>query len=822
MIPRRAASAGGAVASLLCASALAPLFDGFWWWFGPVLVVTIVSMSVSAVSRALRLPLAAGVLLGMLGAMITVTALCARDTAIAAVVPTRRTVSALHTLLAAGRDDISRLAVPVPQRPGLTVLTVIGVYFVVMAVDFLVVTIRRPTLAGLPLLALFAVPAAVLPHGVGPVPFVLGALGFLLLLLLDGQESVERWGKPITDTGYSSPRNIPGTLGGAIAVCAVVCAVAVPVVLPSPDGSGLVGRGHGGDSTSDGPNSAIVLPPFVSMSQQLHASQTIGLLSVRTATPQYLRLTALEQFDGQRFTLRPLRAVGEARVSNGLPPPNRNARTTAVSATIDVSKSLVERYLPLPGSPTKINNLDGDWRLSAETGTVFSTRTSTAGASYQVEASVPDPLPDQLMASPQTVPADLKIDTELPTTTDPRIQTLARTLTRTSTNAYRQALAIQDYLRSGNFTYDLGGAPTTQDGALAEFLFATRRGYCEQFASAMTVLLRELGIPARVAIGFVPGSRQADGTYLITNKEAHAWPEVWFASTGWIRFEPTPRGDGGTATPSYVPATTPPGQSPQSTATDPSAVPTPAPTAIPSSGTSGDDGPQPQPDMAARTRPAAGSLLWILACVLAGMIAVTLLLAPAMVRLTRRRHRLTTAAAGSSSDGNDATSVAARVHAAWAELTDLATDLRLPLRPAESPRASATRLAAYIAAGPEIQEQDAEAGGAALTRIAAAEELARYAPPPLTRSGVSEERLGHDLLTVTRLLRMAAPRGNRTLAAVAPRSVVSGFRGLGGLGGLARPGTNRLRDRRRSVQRVRGDLVRGDLVGTARQDPADN
>jgi transglutaminase-like putative cysteine protease len=521
-----------------------------------------------------------------------------------------------------------------------------------------------------------------------------------------------------------------------------------------------------------------VLPPLVSLSQQLHAGQSTTLLSVRTATPRYLRLTALEQFDGQRFTLRSLHAASEARIRDGLPAPDRTARVTTVSATIDVSPALAERYLPLPGIPTKIAGLtpEGDWRLSADTNTVFSTRTTTAGAHFTVDASVPDPPANQLATAQRTVPASLKIDTELPPTTDPRIGQLAHDIVGARTNAYQQAVSIQNYLRNTTFVYDLNGAPTTQNGALTEFLFKTQRGYCEQFASAMTVLLRTLGVPARVVIGFVPGTRQADGSYLITNRDAHSWPEAWFASTGWIPFEPTPREDG-TSTPSSV---SPPDltnqDTPSSTPTLSSAT-TPSPGASPTSGVTEDGTPEATPAGSDRTQPTgvpASPIIFWVSRILFGACLVVALLVPAMVRIARRRRRFAAVAPDGSAAGGGPAAVDARVHTAWAELVDLTFDLGIPLRPNESPRAGALRLADRIAASAEVREPDAEAARAALTRIAGAEEVARYAPATLARSSAADRMIGHDLHLVARLLRAATPRTHRARALVAPRSVVNG------------------------------------------------
>ena len=89
--------------------------------------------------------------------------------------------------------------------------------------------------------------------------------------------------------------------------------------------------------------------------------------------------------------------------------------------------------------------------------------------------------------------------------------------------------------------------PTGNTGsALLDFL-KNKQGYCEQYAATMAIMLRSLDIPSRVAVGFTQGDQQADGSYLITSTDAHAWVEVRFDGSGWVRFDPTPtiNGQGG-------------------------------------------------------------------------------------------------------------------------------------------------------------------------------------------------------------------------------------------------------------------------------------
>jgi transglutaminase-like putative cysteine protease len=172
---------------------------------------------------------------------------------------------------------------------------------------------------------------------------------------------------------------------------------------------------------------------------------------------------------------------------------------------------------------------------------------------------------------------------QLPTTVTERTKALTNDIIAGAGNRYEQALAIQNYLRE-NYAYDekVKAPPADQD-VVDYFLFESKRGYCEYFASSMVVMLRSAGVPARIAAGFreVPFDQSAGG-YLYREKQAHTWVEVFFPGYGWIPFEPTPgvaepfqRGDQ-TPTPEPLPTTTPevaPTPTPETPAADATATP---------------------------------------------------------------------------------------------------------------------------------------------------------------------------------------------------------------------------------------------------------
>lgn len=123
---------------------------------------------------------------------------------------------------------------------------------------------------------------------------------------------------------------------------------------------------------------------------------------------------------------------------------------------------------------------------------------------------------------------------------EPRIAQLADSLTRGLSTRYDRARAIESYLRR-EFGYTLELPATPRQTSLDHFLFERRAGHCEYFSTAMAVLLRTLGIPARNVTGFLGGEWNEAGAYLaVTQNDAHSWVEVWFPELGWVPFDPTP------------------------------------------------------------------------------------------------------------------------------------------------------------------------------------------------------------------------------------------------------------------------------------------
>lgn len=160
---------------------------------------------------------------------------------------------------------------------------------------------------------------------------------------------------------------------------------------------------------------------------------------------------------------------------------------------------------------------------------------------YRVTGSASDASADDLSGAGTRYPGWVSQRyLSLPDSITPRTVELARTVTASSSDPYEQARAIESYLRN-TIVYDESvAAPPDGEDIVDYVLFERQRGYCEYYASAMAVMLRTLGVPARVVVGFFPGDYDdAQGGYVYLQRNAHAWVEVFFPGYGWIQFEPT-------------------------------------------------------------------------------------------------------------------------------------------------------------------------------------------------------------------------------------------------------------------------------------------
>lgn len=696
-------SATGTLASvaavLLTLSCLGPLFLPPGGWIGPTVAAVLVAAACGSLGRALPLSGLTGTVLVLAGGLGLITAVGAPRVAYLGFIPNGKSFAVLQDLVSNGFSDIRLYSPPVAASPGLILLATAAVFLVAVAVDLFAVGAERPVLAGIPLLALVAVPAAFRPHGLGVLHLFLVFIGWLLLVAVDSRDRLTRWGRPLGRRSNVTAPLLFGGAAGRVAGVAVVAAFVFPALLPDLHGGIIHPPSHccaGGSAT--------VVAPLVTIDNQLHEHGSAQLLRVSTTSPQYLRFTALDYFDGNSFSLVKSDAAPgkvDGRLSVDTPGISAEVTQTPVQATIAVLPTLAERYLPLPYSPVDVR-ISGNWQLSPTLRTIFSTSDTTAGKTFSVTSLVPSPTREQL----QALPAGYDAATTPKSTVDALAQDLAvpssvpdvlfkdvDLVTKDQKTAFDKLAALEHWFTTpsdGSFTYTLTPYPALPRGpaGIAAFL-KYKRGFCEQFATVFTLMARHLGLPARVAVGFTPGEADpaSPSTYDVSTSDAHAWPEVWFSGAGWVRFEPTPRASLASFTPSYLSTVSPPVQPKPSAGA--SSAPVVPPLRKP------DPGDPRSTPLAALTNSGGG--LSMQSLMLLGAVALIVLLAvsPGLDRVLVRRRRVHLARVGAAAGAAPA-EIAAGSHALWSELMDTVRDIGVLLPPSETPRAIGRRLAGLL------------------------------------------------------------------------------------------------------------------------------
>jgi len=805
-----------AVATIGSACALLPLVAPAYWLLEAALLVAAQTL-VGAVAR--RVPLARPLTVGVqaLVSLLLLTLVFARRAAIGGVLPGPGVFAELGRLLNDGAQDVGRYAIPAPVTDGIGLMLVGGVLAVGLLVDALAVTYRSAAPAGLPLLALYSVAAGLAHGGARWLWFLCAAAGYLLLLLAESRERLSRWGRVLRRRGpgphspdgsgssaaalRSSAEDRAGApaplrTGRRIGALTLGLALAVPAVLPTLGGGVLdpAARGRHGDPGGHG-GTVSAVNPLVALQDNLNQPEDRTALTystdARNTSDMYLRIVALDKFDGSSWK------PSQRRIDNlpsVLPPPHGlspHVRADTVNTSVRAARWYAQNWLPMPYPATSVH-IGGRWRFEPEGRTVVGDHgQTTRGASYRVQSLRTKPTAKQLRRAPEA-PAGLRDEyTKVPDSLPSVVPRTARRVTHGAADDYERAVKLQDWFAvNGGFTYNTRVRSGTGSAAIANFL-EQKEGFCVHFAFSMAAMARTLGIPARVAVGFTPGTERSDGRMSVSLKDAHAWPELYFEGAGWTRFEPTPsRG----SPPSYAQGHgsdtgdgsggTPPDRG------GASARPTPSQSNSPSEHcTSGDDhgggkcgqAPPTSGDgqsgggfpVGTATASAAGALL----ALCAGLL-------PLLARSRMRRHRLrggaarggrnVTGAAGTASAADTAdaagTAVAAgagpggtnvAVLAAWRELVDTGWDFGVLPDESATPRKAAERIARIG----ELAPEDAERA----QRVARTVEQVLYAPQA---HAVGAADVAADVRRVRAALRAAAPRRVRARALLLPASSV--------------------------------------------------
>jgi hypothetical protein len=368
--------------------------------------------------------------------------------------------------------------------------------------------------------------------------------------------------------------------------------------------------------------------------------------------------------------------------------------------------------------------------------TLVTGKDSVDGLRYRV-ASAPPRLQlgeaDRRAAAGARVPPELRRYTALPTDLPSVVAETARSVTEGLGDPISKATALRDYFRGGAFTYDPHVA-LGDDGAAVETFLQDRRGFCVQFASAYALMARSLGIPARVAVGFTSGTRDAaTGAYAVTNHDAHAWPEIWLAGLGWTHlFDPTPTSDlpGGSDLSQEPPPVAPPNTAPTPPTTVASPVTAAPPTSVPSGSTPPTTGARGGGvQISTQAKSSSDGSGWPVVAVL---VLLALVVGPLLaVVLWKRRRRSRRRA---EPDPRQA------IVGAWREAVDALSDHRIAAAESETPLELAARVTGDAGPGP----------GPPLQSLARAYTSARYSS---MRPGTDQVRQAwHDVDELRRAL----------------------------------------------------------------------
>ncbi len=612
---------------MLCAStALGGVIEGDLWLVR--IGVMIIAITVTgAFLRATRLTPPLVALAQVFVLMCLLTALHTRS-GILLFIPGPEALGELGNVLAESVAQVQTGVPPVHATPAIQALVVLAIGLVAILVDTLAVAAAAPAASGLVLLCVFAVPASLADEMLPFWTFILGAAAFAMLLAVDGQHRHEAWRGRLGSGSASGSGGSATTVASIAMVIALIVGAGVTIV-------GTVGRLPMGGSGAGG-KGGIGLSEMTSLRGMLNRGKTAEVFYVRGLNEQtYMRASTLARYVPNKGWERGSDPGGQpARGELPLQPGDRGeGKNTRINIEPRDWKSF---WLPTYGAVRRIDTPDDDYRFDTKKGVIFTQR-EREPEPYDIETVLATPTKNQLRmaAGPKNLvdPEYYRFEG-----VEQEVIDLSNKLVEGATNDFDKAAALSTFFNGPDklFQYKLEtGGDVTKD-ALTDFVTRGRVGYCEQFASAMAVMARVVGLPSRVAIGFTAGVASADNSYrVISTDDAHAWVEIFFPNHGWMTFDPTPVNDGRGVVPPYLRETAP-GAEEEPTAqtsvetTGPSATGSAAQSASPD----GDDGTGNQ-DLAT---PADTSKDWV---PYALIVAIILAMLFQLVRLYRTESTVT-------------------------------------------------------------------------------------------------------------------------------------------------------------------------------------
>ncbi len=616
-------------------------------------------------------------------------------------IPTIDSVREVVRVISSGAATLNTYSAPVEvnQTHTQALLMACGL-LVLLSIDVLAMGLRKPPLVALPLLVTLSIPVSILSGSIALPVYVGTALLFLRLVATEHIDRFNSWARE----SRAGAKPVYSTLWSISIVAVIASLLAAPfvpvndLVNDTPGGEGPGGASSGYHLTS--------VNPFIRLRRDLVEKTHTPLVFAETEarSTSYLRTTVLDRFTDDEWRPSPRNLPSDNNADGVFPNPPGLAPRVGGSEdawSFEFAPNFSSLWLPLP-YPIRELDIEGSWRYDARTLDVaFVGGGQPQGLEYDATSFTPSVTAELLDSSNDQPPTRIQAPmTSVPDILPEVITTRARQVTRNAETDFAKAVALQDWFRtSGGFRYSLDQRSGSGMDLLAAFVTDDRVGYCEQFAAAMAAMGRVLGIPSRVAVGFLDGTTQDDGRILYTSDDRHAWPEMYFTGVGWVRFEPTPGSRAG-ATPSWT-------RQSAETAT---------PTDGPSAAASEESAPRPE-DTAVDTQADGDGFLPIPAWPLVALVVLLVAgLVPALVRLALRRRRLSSADPVHLAEG------------AWSELRATALDLGLDWPERRSPREQARRVVDQVPA----EDGDLQSLERLLVRV----ERGRYGPAGRPDAGV--------------------------------------------------------------------------------------
>jgi transglutaminase-like putative cysteine protease len=359
--------------------------------------------------------------------------------------------------------------------------------------------------------------------------------------------------------------------GRRVGFASIVLALFAPLLVPGLHAARIASADWVfGNSNGTGGGTPIpdLLTGVATQLQETH-SHVVMTYTTTDPHPQYLQQEVLdtlsptsgwEPFANSQVVTQPFFTQLPPQPDGITDPGQPQVTTTITVANGAASATPGFNFLAVPYPPESIHDLTGTWEVDPSTLTVVTENGSLNNITYQVVSQDVLPTPAQLRKTSQpsdmteTYMTDMSADLQLPASykQSATLRRLADSITKGQPTNFDKANALAKWLSSqGGFSYNTNAPAISDVAGLLEYLDKDKIGDCVQAAYSMTVLLRVLGIPSRFVLGYTQGTK-VDGHYEVKNTDAHAWPEAFFPSYGWIRFEPTPSGGQGTAQqPSY-------------------------------------------------------------------------------------------------------------------------------------------------------------------------------------------------------------------------------------------------------------------------------